>query len=145
MAAPFRIVPPTRDRAEGTTFDAEFREYLSRLLKMIPGEIVGLYMIGNGIIPSTNSIFQFIWIVICTILIVVIRIYGTSDQEEKLPAQPVPVAIATIAFVIWVYWLGGPFITYKLHVSWLSSILVLLWSFIIPYFYKGPKPKLPNP
>lgn len=140
MQAPFRIPPREDDRdGERSSADAQFREYLSRLLKMIPAEIVGFYMIGSGIIPSDIAIMQIIWIVICFILIIIVRRYGTADPDAGQSSQPVPVFISTVAFLIWVYWLGGPFIKYKIHIPWLASILILIWSFVIPIIYKGPK------
>lgn len=135
MAAPFRIERPILKGARGTGDD--FKEYLGRLLKMIPGEVVGLYMIGSGFIPASQTVGLVVWSAICLILVIVVRLYGTADPDNGKPSQPVPVAVATVAFVIWLYWLGGPFAQLHIQVPWIGSLAVLLWSFIIPIFYKG--------
>jgi len=157
MAAPFRIeksrpqinkgamkgIAPAEksiQTKEGVTSEdpnAGFKEYLGRLLKMIPGEIVGLYMIGSGFIPAGKPAILTIWSVVCLILLVILRLWGTADPAQGKPSQPIPVAIAAIAFVIWLYWLGGPFVQYGIYLNYVGSLLVLVWSFLIPIFYKG--------
>lgn len=137
MSAPFRI--ERRDAVRGTrTASEEFKDYLDRLLRMIPGEVVGLYMIGSGFIPADQMRpWLIVWAIICFIAIFVIRIFGTADPAKDKGPQPIPVLIAAGAFVIWLYWLGGPFVLFGIHRPFIGSLLVLLWSFIIPIFYKG--------
>jgi hypothetical protein len=138
MSAPFRIRPPAVRTTPGVRAGNDsFKDYLERLLKMIPGEIVGLYLIGAGFIPGPNRVAAAVWAVICLGLLVVLRVYGTADTEERLPAQPVPVFVSAVAFIIWVYSLGGPFEMFGVHVPYIGSLAILLWSFLIPIFYKG--------
>jgi hypothetical protein len=55
------------------------------------------------------------------------------------------VAIAVISFFVWVISLGDPiaglngqlFPWLDLSRPWLGSILLMIWPFFIPYFYKG--------
>jgi hypothetical protein len=47
MAAPFRISDERLDGSGGNNL----QEYLGRLMKLIPGEAVSLYLVGAGIIP----------------------------------------------------------------------------------------------
>lgn len=135
MAAPFRITKPAPTGTRGR--DETFREYLERLLKMIPGEVLGLYMIGSGFIPEKQVVGLVVWSGICLASVVVIRIYGTADPQNGLPSQKVPVFVSAIAFLIWLYWLGGPFGKLGIQIPWVGSLAVLLWSFVIPIFYKG--------
>lgn len=135
MSAPFRIVRGVRKPGAGE----DFKQYLDRLLKMIPAEVVGLYIVGNGFIPPDKAIGSVVWFVICLILVIIVRIYGTADGPGK-PPQPFPVLISAGAFVIWVYSLGGPFAKYNLHIPYIGSLAVLVWSFVIPVFYQGPAP-----
>ena len=137
MSAPFRIEKPVLFRGGKAQPGEEFREYLSRLLKMIPAEVLGVYMIGAGFIPKTEHVAEAVWALICLVLVVVVRIYGTADPSNGQEPQKVPVAVAAVAFVIWIYNLGGPFATYGLHVPYIGSLAVLLWSFVIPLIYKG--------
>ena len=139
MSAPFRISRSTLiPKSIGAKPDPEFKLYLDRLLKMIPAEVVGLYLVGSGFIPTTASGVIMLWAVICLAAVVAIRVYGTADPENSLPPQVAPVIISSVAFVIWVYTLGGPFAAFKVHVPYIGSLLVLTWTFFVPLFYKGP-------
>lgn len=136
MSGPFRI-EPTSSLPGVRRADDGFKDYLGRLLKMIPAEIVGVYMIGAGFVPQANAIASAVWAVICLGLLVIVRVYGTADPKNGKGPQPVPVFIAVVAFVIWVYSLGGPFAKFDLHVPYIGSLAVLVWSFVIPIFYPG--------
>lgn len=116
----------------------QLRDYLDRLMRMIPGEVVGLYLVGFGIIPSDQGGVQAVWAIVCLIGVVFTRLFGTADPANDKPAQIPVVVISSIAFVIWVYSLGGPFATFGIHVPYLGSLLVLAWTFFVPLFYKGP-------
>lgn len=47
------------------------------------------------------------------------------------------VAIAVISFVVLVLSLGQPFLTLPSPEPWMSSVLVICWIFLVPYFYQG--------
>lgn len=134
MSAPFRIVRGVR----GPGTSEGFKEYLERLLKLIPAEVVGLYLIGNGFIPQEQAVGSAVWASICFVLVIIVRIFGTADGPAK-PWQPIPVFVSAMAFIIWVYSMGGPFQKFNLYVPFIGSLAVLLWSFLIPYIYKGEK------
>ncbi len=136
MSAPFRIETPSQP-LDGS--DEGFKQYLDRLLKMIPAEVIGLYLIGSGVVPPDQPVGSMIWAGICLILVVMVRMYATADRSKHKPKppQPVSVLISSIAFVIWVYSLGGPFEKLNLYVPWIGSLAVLVWTFIVPRFYKG--------
>ncbi|MGN8070962.1 hypothetical protein [Mucilaginibacter sp. 22184] len=133
MSAPFRLrrAPALRNS------DEAFKDYLSRLLKLIPSEIIGLYMVVSGFIPSDQKIGILIWSIACFFLLIGSRYFGTKDEKAEEPAQPVPIVLALVAFVVWVYWLGGPFEVYHIHVKWVGSALVAVVSFVSPWFFKG--------
>ena len=142
MTAPFRITRPETFRAldEGAppAGEVEIRSYLDRLLKMIPAEVVGLYLIGKGIIPGGQLIALTVWTVVCLIGVVAVRAYGTGDRAARLKPDWVHVAISAVAFVLWVYQMGGPFEAVGIAVPYIGSLLMLAWTFFVPLFYKGP-------
>jgi hypothetical protein len=139
MAAPFRIKrPDTGVKAVAVERVENLNFYLDRLLKMIPAEVVSLYLVGSGLIPEGQTIVLTIWAVVCLIGVVALRAYGTTDPTENKPPDWTHVAISCVAFVIWVYSLGGPFEAQGLAVPYVGSLLVLAWTFFVPMFYKGP-------
>ena len=151
MAAVYRLSRPTPTDKAGSAVAqvgmlTGFQSYLDRLIKMIPAEVIGLYLVGSGIIPisyppTTTPMIQkialVIWALICLIAVVVVRIYGTYDQSYHHPIDWPHVVISAIAFLIWVYTIGGPFAIFGLTVPWIGSLLVLVWTFFVPIFYHG--------
>jgi hypothetical protein len=139
MSAPFRIKRLDAGVTKvARTREDEFKSYLERLLLMIPGEVISLYMVGSGLIPEDQPIALVVWAVVCLVGVIVVRVYGTADPPNNKPTDWVHVAISTIAYVIWVYSMGGPFAEYGLYVPYIGSLLVLAWTFFVPIFYKGP-------
>ncbi len=144
MSAPFRIQRPDKMGAQTVSTagpDASFRSYLDRLLKMIPAEVVSLYLVGVGVIPEGNAVYLTVWTIICLIGLFAIRIYGTADPVENLPPDWTHIIISAIAFLIWVYSLGNlsPFTAWGIGDPIIGSLLVLAWTFFVPMFYKGPE------
>ena len=133
MSAPLRVSPV---RSQAAANDG-FKSYLDRLIKMIPAEVVGLYLVGIGLIPEEDVPVSVGWVVVCLIAVVVVRMWGTADPPEGLGPQWRAVAIASGAFLIWVYSMGRPFDDLGIHVSYIGSLLVLVWTFFVPIFYQG--------
>jgi len=112
-------------------------DYLEKLVKMIPAEVVGLYLVGSGIIPAVERLWLLVWTAFCFIAVFVIRARTTSDPSNQKGAQWGAVLVSAVAFVIWVYSMGGPFKEYmgaRYH-AFLGSLLVLAWTFAVPLIY----------
>lgn len=141
MTAPYRITRKDR-RLQKVSFsqgnsDEAFREYLSRLIKLIPSEVISLYLAGSGVIPQNQATGLIVWSGFCVFCVFVVRVYGSSPSTRRLDPQWKVVAISIISFLIWLYTLGGPFEAIGIYVPPLGTILVLSWTFLIPYIYKG--------
>lgn len=142
MSGPYRI---TRHISGGKALGAEqgdaadnFDMYLDRLMRLIPAEVVALYVVGGGFIPAGDPNVLAVWALICLIGVFAIRIYGTSTGDKKRDPQWGPILISASAFIIWVYTLGGPFEDFGVHVPYVGSLAVLVFTFFVPIFYKGP-------
>jgi hypothetical protein len=143
MSAPFRIRRPdvgAKVVAQGVGSADSFGFYLDRLLKLIPAEVIGLYLVGSGIIPSDQTVALVVWAVVCLVGLFAVRVYGTADAAANQPPDWTHVGISAVSFVIWIYSMGsvGPFAAWGLSVPWIGSLLVLAWTFFVPIFYKGP-------
>jgi hypothetical protein len=142
VVGPFRIwhIPVSDDLAmigPTTETPTAFQGYLDRLMRMIPGEAVALYLIGAGLIPPLEQIALAIWSAVCLLGVIMIRIYGTQDLDAKHGPQWMSVIISSSAFIVWLYSLGGPFAAFGVHVPYVGSLLVLTWTFFVPFIYKG--------
>lgn len=135
---PFRIEKPVgiRATAEDNPGDA-FRSYMDRLIKLIPGEALGAYLTIRGIFsgPGEPSPVLPYLPVLGLALVLISRIWGTRPPGGTAP-QPIGVALAAIAFVLWVLGMGHSFIGAPID-GRIASTLIVVFSFVVPYFYKG--------
>jgi hypothetical protein len=110
---------------------------MERLVKLIPAEVVGLYLVGQGIVPPDQKAALVVWSIVCLALVVLVRAKTTGDRVNSISPQWGAVAVSTVSFVIWVYNMPGPFQVYHLAVPYLGSLAVLVWTFIVPFLYQG--------
>jgi len=104
-------------------------DILSRIIKLAPAEVVGIYLLGKSSIPTTEPPTALgIWSVICLALVLVFRIWGTKSQW---PA----VIISFLSFVIWVLAIGDPILSFTLK-GFVVTLLILVFTFVVPIFYK---------
>jgi hypothetical protein len=111
--------------------------YLVKLVKYIPAEVVAAYQAGEGIIPSLKyaSVIQWIWF---GILLVASPFWiGIATRERGQPIAWFQTAVAPVAFTVWVFALGGPF---KDSFSWyepgLGSLLLIAVTLLLPIVEK---------
>jgi len=110
-------------------------EYTDRLMKLIPAETVSVYLAGHNVIPADDHITPVVWGCFCLIGVVLIRWLGTKEPGRG--PQIGTVCISAIAFVIWMYSMGGPFVQFGLYVPYIGTLLILAWTFLTPLFYRG--------
>ena len=143
MAAPLRITRPPLVKAalrKGRAAQDKptpIQSYMERLVKLIPAEVVGLYLVGQGVIPLTEKVSLVVWSIVCLGLVVLVRAQATGDRANNIAPQWIAVGVSAISFVIWVYNMPGPFQAYQLFIPFVGSLAVLVWTFVVPYFYKG--------
>jgi len=113
-------------------------DFLGRLLKYIPAEIVGLYLAARGVIPlprphDDNDTILALWIVAsaCWIFVPVFFWFATTRNGNK--PLLLQITLATIAFPVWVFAVGGPPVSllpwYANH-QYVGSILLMFTTFI---------------
>jgi hypothetical protein len=112
--------------------------YAERLMKMIPGEAVGLYLVGAGVLDPAEGPALALWTTVCLAAVIVVRVYGTADHALAEPADWRHVTISAVAFLVWIYSIGGPFAAYGVASPRVGALLVLVVTFFAPYVYRGP-------
>ncbi len=124
------------------------KAYLERLVKLIPAEVVALYLAGAGAIkaafpgaaagsvPVSEQAYWWGWTIFCFAAVILVRAWATSSRPEKLAPEWPAVGIAAISFVIWVYSLGDAFDRVGWWEPLLATLLVLAWTFVIPLVYR---------
>jgi hypothetical protein len=137
MAAPLRIQPPSGGLAGAGAGDGgnDVKFYLERLVKLIPAEVLSLYLVGHGIIPQGDPTPNLVWAGVGVILVVLARAYATADPAQNVGPQWIAVGVAAVSFVIWVYVTGA--IDIPNDPTYVGPLVMLVWTFVVPYFYKG--------
>ena len=144
MSAPLRIKPYTATKAVSGVPPTD-KAYMDRLLKLIPAEIVALYLAGKVQIAaqypvpessSTATIVWAVWTAVCLVVLVLVRRWATSDGQAGVPPEWPAIGLTAVAFLIWIYSLGDVFQLLGLFNALLASLLVLVWTTVVPLFYK---------
>ena len=105
--------------------------FVDRLLKYIPAEIVAVFILVQGLImqmdPDTDSYKPIFWGVFL-LFAVLTPLYLWRLQNVKKITQLV---ISLVAFVVWVFALGGPFTTLVWYDPLYGEILLPIFTIII--------------
>jgi|SRR6267378_8652686 len=108
-------------------------DYFSRLLKYIPAEVVALYVSAEGVVPAGHpKRLMYLWaiFVFCSIATPVYMFFTARDETTKKPIW-IQTLIATIAFPVWAYALGGPFTTLSWFEPFVGSLLLMAVTFTL--------------
>jgi hypothetical protein len=129
---PFRPEPsPSAD------FPEIGRAYFGRLIKMIPAEILALYVAIAPLAAEQHIALQLSIPLVCLGLVILSRTLGTRRAPDNVKIDPWTVVISSVAFAIWVYALGGPFQTLKIYNAVVACILVTVYTTAVPMLYRG--------
>ncbi|MBN3882539.1 MAG: hypothetical protein V7K64_32400 [Nostoc sp.] len=145
MAYPFRI-NTSKVSGDALTSDTVSAEYSERLLKLIPSEVLSLYVAVRGLwidplklnsSPAEGASLSFLdfWPIICIVLLILFRLWGTRLTTDWKTTQLKAVAISAISFVIWVYTLGDDILGWHLPDTRYAATAAIVWVFAIPIFF----------
>jgi hypothetical protein len=126
VAAELRAARAVAPQADG---------YLTRLMKYIPGEIVAGFLLINTLIDSAADVATVVpWIVFFVFLVgTPLYTWRVTNEPGKSLAKT-DIVVATIAFAIWVFALGGPFSELGWYLPVYGSILLIIYTLAIPAF-----------
>jgi len=104
--------------------------YRDRLLKLIPSELLGTYMAVNAALismdPSTMSTV-LLWVVF-GICLAATPLWLWFGQGVRKVLQ---IVLTSIAFVIWVMTVSGPFTTIPGYKPFIGTVFLILFSGLI--------------
>ena len=104
------------------------QNYYEKLLRLIPSEIVAAYLVIIGIIPPNVPVWLNVVVTSILLLIIPFYLYRALDVKNKLQ-----IITTTIAFIVWVYsFNGGIFNSFGLYKPWIASIILVLFTLIMP-------------
>ncbi len=106
-------------------------DYLTKLIKYIPSEIIALYITLFGIATTAKTEIPFELI---TWLIFLIGVIGTLLYLWRIAKVTnwLQLSISTISFVIWAFALGGPFANLSWYHPVYGALILPVYTFFIP-------------
>jgi hypothetical protein len=140
VSAPLRFtkretVEVSSEEAPGRSGE-EIKIYIQSLAKMVPAEAQGLYAIGRSAIPQNEKGFAIGWIAFCLLSVILVRAIGTADAKKREGPDWLHVSISCLAFVIWVYTLGGILPDFNAAKPFIGILLTVAFTFVVPYLYQ---------
>ncbi len=117
--------------------------FANKLVKLVPTEIVGAYMVLAGMLgytyDATSAAQQMpdpqlkailIQVVFFSLLVLTPLYLWRIGRVSNL----IQLVVTTISYVIWVYTLGGPFVVWGIYHSIIASVVLVLWTITTPLF-----------
>lgn len=107
--------------------------YQDRLIKYIPADVIAVYLAIAGILKTANGHvpLQTIQWVVFLILVPGTWLYLWRVAQVTKWQQ---IAISVVAFVVWVFSLGGPFAQFAWYDPVYGAVLLPLYTFLVPIF-----------
>ena len=112
-------------------------DYMSRLLKHIPSEIVMAYIAIDGVLRTSynpnvwserQTLLRLLWIVLA-ILTVITPLWLWRVMRVRRPGQ---LFISTLSVPVWLFALGGPFALLDWYEPAFGAIVLPLYTLIVP-------------
>jgi hypothetical protein len=148
MAAPLRIARLSLTHRLDP--DDPAKDYVGRLVLLIPGEIIALYQAGRAAIihqfatPPSDWSPSVIsedgawigWTLFCLGALILVRRWATSDPRAGIAPDWKAVALCAVSYLVWVYSLGDVFA--RVLTVWdplVAALLALAWTFVAPWLH----------
>jgi len=108
-------------------------DYSSKLLKYIPAETVAGFVALNGLLSAVPGVtLAFFWFVFVLLVLLTMGYAWSSTRLKHLPPAYLQIAIQTVAFVIWVFAIGGPFTFFTWYKQYYGATILILYTVFIP-------------
>ena len=126
-----RTLDQQSDKPSNGTPEAKADRYMDRLLKYIPAEIVAVFILVNGLVEKLDhnaaEYLPILWGVFI-LFSVLTPLYLLRIQKVKKIVQ---LLISLVSFLVWVFALGGPFLTLGWYNPIYGEILLPVFTIII--------------
>jgi hypothetical protein len=122
--------------AMSRAINREGNSFLQVLLKLIPSEIIAVFVFVQGVLPNQLPPH----LVFTAILLGLTPVYLRWGMGVRSRAQLV---ISTLSLAVWILAMGnGPvrFLKPPLYEPWYGSMALALWTLVPPIFMSGVRP-----
>lgn len=108
-------------------------QYQDRLIKYIPGDVIAVYLAITGILKTAGGhvpVQVIQWVVFVVLLpgtwFYLWRVAQVTKWQQ--------IVISVVAFIVWVFSLGGPFTQLHWYDPIYGAIVLPLYTFLAPIF-----------
>jgi hypothetical protein len=127
----------------GEGHGTDVKQYLERVAKYVPAEVVAAYIFANGLATSSpwpGVLFILIFIICALCTPFYITRFTKTDKEAWTNG-----IVAFCAFIVWAYAIGGGFFPYfKLYNAPTASVILIIFTLISGIFVPASKPQPPK-
>ena len=113
--------------------------YATKLIKLIPAEVVTVFVTLDGIIRTAGKQVPaaLYWAIFVFLTIATYFYMRRVTKVDGLPARKTEAVLASISFVVWVFAIGGPFTfdEVKWYLPVYGAILLPLYTFAVPMVF----------
>jgi hypothetical protein len=109
--------------------------YLAKVVKYIPGEIVAAYVAAAAALEQAGDSIPLetvLWIVSIVLFVLAPIWILIAAREPNMPAPVFQAVVAPIAFVAWVFALGGPFAFQAWYQPVYGTLVIIFVTIVIP-------------
>ncbi len=114
--------------------------FLQVLLKLIPSEIIAVYLFIQGIIPR----LPLAHLLAALVMIGITPFYLRWAAKVRSRAH---LAVSTVSVVVWIYAMGiGPlrFVPPPYYEPWHGAVLLAVWTLVPPMLLTGTREMAPS-
>ena len=121
-------------RLESTRSQAQIDTYFDKVVKYIPADVIAAWTFASGLITSGGEQVPkvaLLWIAYGFGIVMSALWTWQQTRAKGLPVAKTQIAIATIAFAIWVAALGGPFESLPSYQRLYGSLLLIAYTLVV--------------
>ena len=118
-----QVTPPSKPAA--------YDNYFSRLVKLIPAEVIVFYLALDGIASAMKQKDLLLWVVFGIAVAGAWFYLARLANVTKILQRVITIA----AFAIWVYVLGGPFAQLAWYDAGYGKLLLVVFTFFVPMLF----------
>ena len=113
----------------------EIDTYKDRLFKYIPADVVAAWTAVTGLIAGATISPGIFWVLFFVFIVLTALWTHRQTSQKGQPPVWIQIVIASIAFIVWVFALGGsssPFSTFSWYSQVYGSILLIVYTLAVP-------------
>ena len=110
-----------------------YDNYTSRLVKLVPAEVIAFYLALESIVSVMPEKNILMWVIFGLSLVGAWFYLGRMAHVSS----PVQRLLTLVAFTVWVYVTGGPFATLPWYNAAYGKLALVVFTFALPLLYQG--------